>query len=418
MKRKIILFIVLFISTFFVGNNKIYAATKCKTDDCKAEIAQFKKENEIGSKRLICSYAVENKKNPENKYANVIYYDFNEKKYYAQTTIKAMYGELTLYSPRFIAKDAKDVLENNFRCPRYSYIDLDGKNEICFDSDGTACNKIAEEEKSGDALRKISFGTSANSKLIDDLASNYKDYNNTYAGGCDKNNTLYNKYGNVCRYSSLEGDYILVYYGNNSNEISYYNAASNNTLQILQGKAAGDKAKGWTYSIYNDINNINSCPNNLYVAIESRTIEGFSYKNYHISNSRSDVEKYATTQMKSDFIYVPCNGDSTTPSTPDERKGCDLIDDTIRGYINAVMSYIRIGVPILLIGLIIFDFASAIFASSDDKIKKAQGRVFKRIIIAIVIFFVPTLINLVFNIVNDVWANANYEICGLDEFDN
>ena len=35
--------------------------------------------------------------------------------------------------------------------------------------------------------------------------------------------------------------------------------------------------------------------------------------------------------------------------------------------------------------------------------------------IAIVIFFVPTLINLLFNIVNDVWVDAHYEICGLDK---
>ena len=47
--------------------------------------------------------------------------------------------------------------------------------------------------------------------------------------------------------------------------------------------------------------------------------------------------------------------------------------------------------------------------------KKAQSKVIKRIIIAIVIFFVPTLINLLFNIVNDVWVDAHYKICGLDK---
>jgi len=76
------------------------------------------------------------------------------------------------------------------------------------------------------------------------------------------------------------------------------------------------------------------------------------------------------------------------------------------------MSAIRIGVPILLIILLSYDITTAVIAG-DDKVKKIKGKIIKRIIIAIVIFFVPTLINFVFNMVNEVWQDANYSTCGI-----
>ena len=80
--------------------------------------------------------------------------------------------------------------------------------------------------------------------------------------------------------------------------------------------------------------------------------------------------------------------------------------------INDIMNMIRIAVPILLIGLITYDFATAVFAGADDKINKAKSRAIKRVIIAIVIFFVPTLVNFVFNIVNEVWG-TNFGTCNI-----
>ena len=100
------------------------------------------------------------------------------------------------------------------------------------------------------------------------------------------------------------------------------------------------------------------------------------------------------------------------PQKPMECK--DLIDEDLRKYINDIMTYIRIGVPILLIGLIIYDLATGVFASAEDKVKKAKDRAIKRVIVAIAIFFIPTLINFVFDLVNDTWS-TKYEICGLEQ---
>lgn len=407
MKKKKLLFLIFITMLFFAGGNKAFAATKCKSVDCKDEIEAFRKTRENESRKMVCSYAVENKDSLGDYYANVIYYDINEKKFYAETSIKKMYGELKTTSPRFILGDAVDVLKSLNRCPRYSYIDFDHLNEVCFDSDGTSCNSYT--------ATIVDFGTKENSKLIDDKVSKYKNFDNTFKGSCDKDNELTKQYGGFCRYVDSDANYILVYYNDTASTIVMYSAKKNQYNTIVSGSYGSFPSQDLlTYTTYhNEIIGLKSCPNELYITSESETFSNgpipTTYYDYYIYGDNSSISGYSTKYKLNQCV----DPDQTT--TKPEKTGCELIPSKIMDYINEAMSIIRIAVPALLVGLIIFDFASALFASSEDKMKKAQGKVIKRIIIAIVIFFVPTLINLVLNIVNDVWSNANYEICGLDK---
>ena len=420
MKKKALLFLVFITLLFFTGSNKTFAsARKCKSADCKDEIKEIS-DNTNESTKLVCSYAVEDKNNPGNYYANVILYDINTKTFTAHSTAVISWGwNTTVGTPNiskspFIDKDALDNLNNMNRCPRYSYIDFSGGNEICFDSNGTGCKKIEEDQKSSSS-RKIEFGTKENSKLIDDKVSDYKNYDNTFKGSCDKDNALASQYGGFCRYVNSDLDYILVYYNDTSSTITMYLRKENKYYTILNGNSITigslNAKKSWTY--YNEINGLKSCPSELY--IKENFITNADMYFYYIYGDKSLItEDIITIGISTDYKLNQCNGNSSTTTTP-SKNGCELIPSKIREYINTAMTYIRIAVPILLVGLIIFDFVSALFAASEDKMKKAQGKILKRIIIAVVIFFVPTLINLLFNIVNDVWSNANYEICGLDK---
>ena len=202
-----------------------------------------------------------------------------------------------------------------------------------------------------------------------------------------------------------------------------YSAEKNEYSTIKSGGTgkfpSQEKECGKNY--YNKINGLNSCPNELYYATvpsetEKEQVMGAAWvpcNNFYIYGNKDEADK-SGYNINTNFKLNQCIGDDNVITKPD-KTGCELIPTKIMEYINEAMSIIRIAVPALLVGLIIFDFASALFASSEEKMKKAQGKVIKRIIIAIIIFFVPALINLVLNIVNDVWSNANYEICGLDK---
>ena len=268
---------------------------------------------------------------------------------------------------------------------------------------------------------------------------------NVYANEyCDKLSE-YKEYTNLCRYEFLDGTFPItanLYIGPNGTMIEWtcslrprltYSGSSGDicdgkTKQRIKSNEGEKTFEGsrvlWgiykdTYHFNNYINSASSCPNYIYYYDGSigKTGGGFDvYANW----APSQEEQYglsgflATGYWTKLEITRDCSNAvvEPEPEEPDDIS-CDLIDKEIIDTLNEVMTYIRIGIPILLIGLIIFDFASAMFASSEDKMKKAQSKAIKRVIIAIIIFLVPTLINLILNIANDVWSNANFETCGL-----
>ena len=81
--------------------------------------------------------------------------------------------------------------------------------------------------------------------------------------------------------------------------------------------------------------------------------------------------------------------------------------------INSYLDIVKIVIPIILIGFGIFDFAKAVFAGTEENMKKAQQDFIKRLGIAILIFFVPTIVNIILNIANKVWGIISPDTCGL-----
>ena len=68
----------------------------------------------------------------------------------------------------------------------------------------------------------------------------------------------------------------------------------------------------------------------------------------------------------------------------------------IMGPAVIIVKIVRFAVPILLILLVIFDFTKALVGQVDDKAKKdAFGKAFKRLIYAMIVFLVPSVINFV-----------------------
>lgn len=99
-----------------------------------------------------------------------------------------------------------------------------------------------------------------------------------------------------------------------------------------------------------------------------------------------------------------------------EIKNCEDIfgeDDVLKDMLKVIISLIKIVVPIILIALGSLDFAQAVFASSEDKMKKAQSKFIKRILIAVVIFLIPSVLKFLLVIANGVWGNIDVDLCGL-----
>ncbi len=82
--------------------------------------------------------------------------------------------------------------------------------------------------------------------------------------------------------------------------------------------------------------------------------------------------------------------------------------------VGTVLLIFKIVIPIILIVLGMIDFGKAVISSDDKAISKSAKSLMFRIIAAVVIFFIPTLISFVFSVIaqfSDV--QEDFEVCKL-----
>lgn len=80
---------------------------------------------------------------------------------------------------------------------------------------------------------------------------------------------------------------------------------------------------------------------------------------------------------------------------------CDQLGPIVNLLKNGIMPIIQFGIPILLIIFGSIDLGKAVMSSDDKEIKGATSKFIKRVIYAVVIFFIPFIVNLVMGIVAD-----------------
>lgn len=104
---------------------------------------------------------------------------------------------------------------------------------------------------------------------------------------------------------------------------------------------------------------------------------------------RKKIEKYLLLASFSFFGIVmlvkaeSCNGIFTVEAAEFIKEGFDII---------------RIAVPILLLVFGTIDMASAVFSDDPEALKKRGAKFGKRAIAAVLVFFVPLLVNLLLGI--------------------
>ena len=79
-----------------------------------------------------------------------------------------------------------------------------------------------------------------------------------------------------------------------------------------------------------------------------------------------------------------------------------------------ILTFFKIAIPLLIIGLGMFDFGKAVVTSKDDEIKKSAKTLMYRAIAGVVIFFVPTLVLWLFGTVrgfSSAQDKVDFETC-------
>ncbi|MEG0026164.1 MAG: hypothetical protein RR847_02320 [Bacilli bacterium] len=86
------------------------------------------------------------------------------------------------------------------------------------------------------------------------------------------------------------------------------------------------------------------------------------------------------------FILVECGG--------------VIIPEALTNLVSIIVKVIYIGVPILLILWGMFDLGRAVISSKEEDIKKGQSTFFKRLIAAVIVFFVVSIVAFVINLLS------------------
>lgn len=111
-----------------------------------------------------------------------------------------------------------------------------------------------------------------------------------------------------------------------------------------------------------------------------------------------------------DGIYYDANGDEVTEVEFNEscNLDCGIFGGNFGKLLKEVLAIIRFAVPVIIIGLSIVDFIKATTDQKDTEIKKAASRLVKRLIIGVIIFILPTLLEFVLYL-----ADIPYGTCGI-----
>lgn len=86
---------------------------------------------------------------------------------------------------------------------------------------------------------------------------------------------------------------------------------------------------------------------------------------------------------------------------------CYGFDFLIRIIKEGIFPIVQVVIPIILIVLCTFDLGRAVIGSDDKENKKILKRIVRRLVFAILIFFIVTVINLIFTMVGNITENED-----------
>lgn len=88
-----------------------------------------------------------------------------------------------------------------------------------------------------------------------------------------------------------------------------------------------------------------------------------------------------------------------------DSNGNVIPNDDMINLLGSLVTIVKILIPIVLIVLGSLDLAQSVFAQDDGGIKKAQSKFIKRLIIAVVIFLIPSVLRLLLTIAQSIWPD-------------
>ena len=338
-----------------------------------------------------CTYITNNGSTYTGSYDGVMSTEINNSGGLKEFYVKGAYNDLETLKNYLLDRSCSST-DNCYEYVKEKYCgNFTSSEGICKDLKEENNQTIDETEEVGTCNVPVTFYTSDNktetlkfeynltSKKISVLSND----TNIFVSGTSQfigyNNTFYLK-SKISLYDNFESKYIEILESTKKcPEISF-------CLYSRDGKK---------YEWYTEFD---GCNFDSYKKSYSQNINSDGTSSRYNENGE-DVDRNATVGNITE--YESCEDFLSGESA------AELVD-----ILGTVIFLGKIVVPILLIVFSVLDFAKAIFGG-DDQMKKAQSKLMKRVIIAVVIFLVPVLLKFVLTIASQIWPNISSDLCGI-----
>lgn len=92
---------------------------------------------------------------------------------------------------------------------------------------------------------------------------------------------------------------------------------------------------------------------------------------------------------------------------------CNTMKEMVQ-IIGYVILIFKVAIPLLIIGLGVFDFGKAVVAEKEEEIKKQTKRLIFRVIAGVVIFMIPSIVTWLFGAISgysSIEEQASFDTC-------
>lgn len=283
----------------------------------------------------------------------------------------------------------------NFVCPENGYLDtsdLNGNNELCFDNDGTTCKD--DYSNLGTAFAHHGgFVSQKKDYDFEDQITSYKNWifgdikeeisNGTFDVEKDLQDKILKDFKTNFLYDNESPAFIVnspAYLDLMNSVEEAYNKAKEEALQEAEEEVnSGDM----TEEEYDEV--VNNWDNDIEQVVDQATTAFENIKLNSFINMDFDIS----------------NGCQSYLGDPDD-------EESPAYYLQFAFNILKYAAIVMLFVFTIMDFTKAVASSKDDAIKKAAQNAIKRLVIAVIIFLLPILIEFVLSLV------GIYSDCGIE----
>ena len=282
--------------------------------------------------------------------------------------------------------NGKETFTKNFDvCNELKTIENQSLNEFSVKKCSTTFDLVSKNKEYGNVTLFFTHDTSK----TDDINVSFTDPNvreNIFTNKYSKDLNDFYFYPKGSNWSSFKGDFLKKWTDSNF-------ACDSSLGKFCLGWKEGDNQYSWYFEL-----DASECENvDKYNPLMSQGV-GDDAKGVEYNVEYKDY----TGEL---LVDTPWKSLSCSDIIPEGSKTQELL--------KTIINMIKIAVPVLLLVFGVIDFGSAIFAQEEGNIKKAQGKFIKRLIIAVIIFLIPSILNVILSIAHTVWPNISPDFCGI-----